>query len=636
MTNDIENIRQELDAAYRQLEQTASRLLLINQAGMLTASTHEERVIGRELLASVLDSVFSSRGLVITYSQGGAVFDILAHQGIEPEELETFKRSESDTTALWIASLMKVPVTRQTVLGADGWESGLPDPGYAVYVPLFIEDELTGALVVGDKTTGEAFDDGELAFLASLGHHTAVALNHALLYNQLEKRLRDLDTLLKISQEITSTLDLDRILKTMVTMASALAELKYCAIGMQKGSTFSIDEIGGEKPDKTEQESLQRLMEYVILADTEVATTLKDLPEEEGRDLFREHFEASGTSSFWGVPLKDDQGIMGAYCQLGTSGLPGDEETELLRIMTNQASVAIRNAELYHQVPFISFLEPILEKRRRLWEAGRKKLKTGGIWVVLVLAVLFLVKIPYRTGGMAVVFPGERLQLRAPIAGIVENVFVEEGDVVGPDTPVGKLRSLETEMRYREVEGALDKAIRDEAAARARNDQFAAQQAAADHAALQDQLELLSRDLAATTIAPPYPAIVITPHVEEREGDYLASGDVFCEVGTLDEFRVEIALPERDWYMVELGQEVKMKFYAYVEQTFEGEVNILAPTALNTKEGKRVLIATSRISAPDGVRPGMTGIGKVHLGRRSLFWFVARPFVRFVALRWWS
>ncbi len=254
MTNDIENIRQELDAAYRQLEQTASRLLLINQAGMLTASTHEERVIGRELLASVLDSVFSSRGLVITYSQGGAVFDILAHQGLEPEELEAFKRSESDTTALWIASLKKVPVTRQTVLGADGWESGLPDPGYAVYVPLFIEDELTGALVVGDKTTGEAFDDGELAFLASLGHHTAVALNHALLYNQLEKRLRDLDTLLKISQEITSTLDLDRILKTMVTMASALAELKYCAIGMQKGSTFSIEEIGGEKPDKKGQD----------------------------------------------------------------------------------------------------------------------------------------------------------------------------------------------------------------------------------------------------------------------------------------------------------------------------------------------------------------------------------------------
>ncbi len=636
MTNEIENIRQELDAAYRQLEQTASRLLLINQAGMLTASTHEERVIGSELLASVLDSVFASRGLVITYSQGGAVFDILAHQGLDQDDVDAFKRSEPDITALWIASLKKAPVTRQTVLAADEWESGLSDPAYAVYVPLFIEDELTGALVVGDKSTGEEFDDGELAFLASLGNHTAVALNHALLYNRLEKRLRDLDTLLKISQEITSTLDLDRILKTMVTMASALAELKYCAIGMQKGSTFNIDEIGGEKPEKQEQEALRRLMEYVILADTEIATTLKDLPEGEGQDLFREHFEASGTSSFWGVPLKDDQGIMGAYCQLGTSGLPGAEEMELLRIMANQASVAIRNSELYHQVPFISFLEPIMEKRRKLWAAGKKRLRTTGIPVVLGLAALLLVKIPYRTGGTAVVFPGERLQLRAPIAGVVEDVFAREGDVVGPDNPVGKLRSLDTEMRYRDVEGALDKATRDEHAARARNDHYAAQQAAADRAAYQEQLNLLSRDLAATFIAPPFPAVVITPHVEERQGDYLASGDVFCEVGTLDQFRVEIALPERDWYLVKLGQPVKMKFYAYVEQTFDGAVDILAPAALNTREGKRVLIATVRINAPEGVRPGMTGIGKVTLGRRSLFWFIARPFVRFVALRKWS
>ncbi|MFC1627649.1 GAF domain-containing protein [Gemmatimonadota bacterium] len=636
MTNETENIRQELDAAYRQLEQTASRLLLINQAGMLTASTHEERVIGRELLESVLDSIFASRGLVITYSQGGTVFDILADQGLDQDALDDFKRSESDVTALWIASLRKVPITRQTVLEAEEWESGLTDPGYAVYVPLFIENELTGALVVGDKTTGEAFDDGELAFLASLGHHTAVALNHALLFNQLEKRLRDLDTLLKISQEITSTLDLDRILKTMVTMASALAELKYCAIGMQKGSAFNIDEIGGEKPDKEEQASLKRLMEYVVLADTEIAATLKDLPEGAGLELFQEHFEATGTKSFWGVPLKDDQGIMGAYCQLGTSSLPGDEELELLRIMANQASVAIRNAELYHQVPFISFLEPLMEKRRKLWEAGRKRMKTTGIPVVLALAALLLVKVPYRTGGTAVVYPGERLQLRAPISGVVEEVFAREGDVVGPDHPVGKLRNLETEMRYRDVEGALDKAIRDEAAARARSDHYAAQQAAADREALQSQLELLSMDLAATMITPPWPAIVITPHVEEREGDFLASGDVFCEVGTLHEFRVEIALPERDWYRVELGQSVKLKFYAYVEQTFDGAVDILAPTAMNTRDGKRVLIATSRISAPMGVRPGMTGVGKVQLGRRSLFWFVARPFVRFVALRWWS
>lgn len=635
MANNTENLRQELDAAYRQLEQTASRLILINQAGMLTASTHDTREIGKELLASILDSVFADRGLVIAYSQGGTVSSILAHQGLESEEISAFGQSESEANALWLSSLRKAPVTRETVISADEWKEGLPSPSFAVYLPLFIEEELIGALVAGDKTTGEAYDQGELTFLANLGHHAAVAINHARLYGQLEKRLRDLNTLLKISQEITSTLDLDRIIKSMVTMASALADLKYCGLGLYRGGQLNIDAMGGEKPGKAEQESLRRLMEYVALAESEVSTTASELPEGEGRDLFRSYFEQSETESFWGVPLKDDQGVMGTYCQLRTTGLPTEEELELLRIMTNQASVAIRNAELYHQVPFISFLEPLLEKRRRIWEAGRKKLKTAGIWAAVIVALLLLIKLPYRTGGTAAVYPGERLELRSPISGVVDDVFVLEGDTVEAGQAVGQIRSLETEMRYREVLGDLEKAQMDEAAALERGDVFTAQQAASDRQALTRQRDLLERELMAARISSAFRAVVITPHVEERKGDYLASGDIFCEVGTLDNFRIEIALPERDWHSVRLGLDVKMKFYAYAEKTFEGKVDILAPAALNTREGKRVLIATSRIPAPEGVKPGMTGVGKVYMGNRSLFWFIARPFARFVAMRWW-
>jgi hypothetical protein len=295
----------------------------------------------------------------------------------------------------------------------------------------------------------------------------------------------------------------------------------------------------------------------------------------------------------------------------------------------------MRNSELYQQVPFISFLEPILERRRRIWEAGKKRLRSAGVWVAVGVVLLFAVRLQYRTGGDAVVYPGQRLELRSPIAGVVDEVTAREGDIVGPGVPVGKIRSLDIEMRFQEVQGALDKAMREEAAARARGDYTAAQQSATDREAFTRQLELLKRELNAADIAPAFRSVVLTPHVEERKGDFLASGDIFCEVGTLDSFRVEIALPEKDWYNVETGLAVKMKFYAYAEKTFTGSLDILAPAALHRKEGKRVLIATARIPAPEGLRPGMTGVGKVELGRRSLFWFVARPFVRFVALRWW-
>ena len=637
MANNSENMRQELDEAYRQLEQTASRLLLINQAGMLTTSTHDTRVIAEELLVSILDSVFAQQGVVISYALGGEVFNVLASRGLEPVHISAFEESEAEATALWIASLRKGPVTRADILSAEEWEADLPEPAFAIYLPLIIEEELTGALVVGDKTSGEPFDPGEMSFLSNLGHHAAVAISHANLYSQLEKRLRDLDTLLKISQEITSTLDLDRIIKTMVTMASALAELKYCAIGLYKAGALKVDAVGGEKADKEDKESLLRLMEYVALAETEVATSVADLPEGEGQNLFREYFDSTDARSFWGLPLKDDQGMVGVFCMVRTTRLPTVEEQELLRILTNQATVAIRNAELYQQVPFISFLEPLLEKRRRILEMGRGRWRRIASVSAAVLIISLLIRLPHRTGGSASVLPGASLALRSPLTGVVDTVFVEEGSEVGPEDPVCRIHSLEYELRYLEVEGELDRARKEEADAWARGDDYAARLAAGDRLTLKNERDALRRELnAAELLAPSFRSIVLTPHLKEKQGRRVASGQVFCEVGTLDRLRVEIALPERDWQQVEIGQPVKLKFYHSVETTLEARVEALSPTARIADDGKRVMVVTTVLEDfPEGLSPMMTGVGKVNLGTRSLLWHITRPFGRFIARRWW-
>ena len=636
MADESENLRQELNEAFRQLEQTASRLLLINQAGMLTTSTHDTRVIARELLTSILDSVFTARGLVITYSEGGEVFDVLASEGLSEEARRAFEESESEATALWICSLRKGPATRADVVASEEWDQGLPDPAFAVYVPLIIEDELIGALTAGDKTTGQAFDLEELSFLSNLAHHAAVALNHARLYAQLQKRLRDLDTLLKISQEITSTLDMDRIMRAMVTMASALADLHYCAIGIRKAGRLDIDAIGGEQPGKGEKEQIRRLMEYVALAETEVSATAGELPEGEGRDLFREYFESTGTGSFWGLPLKDDQGVLGTFCLIHTAKLPTSEEQELLRIMSNQASVAIRNAELYNQVPFISFLEPILEKRKKLWTLGRRRWQRITITVAVAVVLSLLIRLPHRAGGSALVLPGAQLKLRSPSNGVIEEVWAVEGDTVRAGQAVARVHSIENEIRYREVEGELEKARRDEAALRAKGDMIAAQLVASDRTMLDQELMLLQRERAAATLTAPFAGVVLTPHLEERRGEHIGSGEVFCEIGSLDRLRVELSLPEKSWHELEIGQLIKLKFYTYAERTFLGEVARLAPAATRGEKGQPLFVATTFLeNPPAGLRPQMTGVGRVYLGKKTLLWHITRPLLRFFAVRWW-
>jgi multidrug efflux pump subunit AcrA (membrane-fusion protein) len=153
---------------------------------------------------------------------------------------------------------------------------------------------------------------------------------------------------------------------------------------------------------------------------------------------------------------------------------------------------------------------------------------------------------------------------------------------------------------------------------------------------LEQELALLKRELDAAMLAPDFPSVVLTPHLEDTIGARILSGQTYCEVGTLDRLRVEIALPERNWHRVQVGQTVRLKFYTFAERTFEAEVDALSPTASVTDEGERVLVVTTHLdSPPTGLRPGMSGVGKVYLGRRSLLWHITSPFRRFIAMRWW-
>src|SRR5207253_3524909 len=52
-------------------------------------------------------------------------------------------------------------------------------------VPLKIEGKLTGILLVGEKLSGDIFDDQELEVLAVLANQVAISLENARLYEEL-------------------------------------------------------------------------------------------------------------------------------------------------------------------------------------------------------------------------------------------------------------------------------------------------------------------------------------------------------------------------------------------------------------------------------------------------------------------
>ena len=79
--------------------------------------------------------------------------------------------------------------------------------------------------------------------------------------------------------------------------------------------------------------------------------------------------------------LTDDTGRVGI---LGLESADPDflspAHLEILQVLAGQATVALRNAQMYKEVPFISVLQPVLEKKRKFMamEKRRRTLIGGG------------------------------------------------------------------------------------------------------------------------------------------------------------------------------------------------------------------------------------------------------------------
>jgi GAF domain-containing protein len=108
-----------------------------------------------------------------------------------------------------------------------------------------------GSIQVSNKLTGDGvFDLRDRELLEGLAASAAAALRNAQLH-AVEKRARDLALLLEISREITATLDLDRVLRSVVNLAAKAFAFDRGAVGLyQKGNCEIRAMAGQEKIDQ--------------------------------------------------------------------------------------------------------------------------------------------------------------------------------------------------------------------------------------------------------------------------------------------------------------------------------------------------------------------------------------------------
>lgn len=484
--------------------------------------------------------------------------------------------------------------------------------------PLRKGDEVLGVLELVNKTGESPFDDEDLFFLGTISEQAAVALHNAQLLES-ERQVHALDALLKISQQITSTLDLDHVLTTVVNQAATVVPFDTCVIGFFDRGRFILGAVSGEEdvPDTREMDELRERLEWVADQQEPISANRSEdewqAQPEQGRQKLIPFLEAREYDGFHALPLRDEQGKIGAMALLSSNGnFLDDSEKEIVAILANQTTVAIRNAQLYQQVPLASILKPLAAQKKKLLATVPE-----GRWrpylerAAVVLALLILIPWPLRLGTKATVVPTERRIVSTIDGGVVRAIFVHEGDFVQAGQPLAQLENSEDHMRLAESEAALAQSRRELADAEFRNDPPAAGLAKIRTELHTAEVQYERQRLDATLLHAPIAGVIVTPKVDEHAGTMLKPGEGFCEIVAESRMATEMGVEETDLGLVQSGDAVALKLNAFPSQTFHGIVDRIG-VQTHAEEGNQYFLVRAVFENPEGqARDGMVGRARI-------------------------
>jgi RND family efflux transporter MFP subunit len=506
--------------------------------------------------------------------------------------------------------------------------------------PLMDKESLVGVVEAVNRLDETPFDEDDLFVLTSLNESAAIALHNASLL-MAERKVEVLETLVRVSQEITSTLNLDRVLQTIVNAPQAVIPYERAAIALEQNGKYKLAAVTGltqVDPDAPDIAPLNDILRWVMLSAEKVHVRQHgdeiDVEREETRAKFRSYFEQSGMRGFFALPLSDDTGRVGV---LGLESADPDflslAHLEILQVLAAQATVALRNAQMYKEVPFISVLEPVLERKRKFM-AMEKRRRTLLIAVACAVVIFFAAfPWPLRVEGDAVVAPVHSAQLQPEIEGVISKVYVREGDRVVRDQVLAELADWEVRAKLAEAQAKYQATLLQVNRALAANNgtEAGTQRVQADY--WKSEVERSQQELDRTQLRSPIDGIVATPHVENMTGRRLQFGDTFAEVVDTTRAIVDVAVDDAEASLLRVGEPASVKLNSFPMRVFHGDVVIVSPKG--TVQGEsRVFFARVAVPNSDGaIRAGMEGRSKVRTGwypagyaffRKPLLWLYSR------------
>lgn len=348
---------------------------------------------------------------------------------------------------------------------------------------------------------------------------------------------------------------------------------------------------------------------------------------------FADKYEIGGVAS---VILKAVGQPFGVLTLEWPRGKRADEDA--LELASTIADAIGPVIELKHkQSRLISgrLFETAQESLAGLLGPSRLTLKLSACATVVLLGFMAVWPAQFRVSAKAVLEGAVQRAAVAPFDGFIARAPIRAGDLVKEGQELAALDDRDLLLEKLKWETERQKLVQKQRDALAKHERTNQLVLGTQVEQAQSQLDLVLERLKRARISAPIDGIVVSGDLTQMLGGPVTQGKVLFEIAPLSTYRLILQVDERDVSFIDVGKRGSLLLTGAAGSAIDLEVTKMTSVA-TAEDGRNFFRVEARIDENGKqLRPGMEGIAKVEVDRRSLLWIWFRPVIdRFRLFVW--
>jgi signal transduction histidine kinase len=366
---------------YREMEERARQLAVLNEVGSVVASTLDVGEVLNLIMDKAVQLLVAEAGSLVMVDQdtGELVFEVTAGPG--SADLVGV-RLPPDTGVVGTVVREREPVTIGDAQSDQRWFRDLDESFITrsiIAVPMISRGRAIGVIELLNRRDGGSFDEEDERLLMAFANDAAIAIENARLFTQTDQalaaRVEELSMMQQVDRELNATLDYRRVMEITLDWAlrTAGADAGLVAVVVERedgmrGLRFLASRGYPEELVSASEDDLWPLDRGIIgrVVRAGRPSLVTDIGADPDFVAVLEDIVAQLT-----VPIRREEQVVGAVAlESSRKGQLDDEALDFVARLADHAAIAIENARLFEQVrrandaktEFVSFVSHELKQ----------------------------------------------------------------------------------------------------------------------------------------------------------------------------------------------------------------------------------------------------------------------------------